>query len=88
MLKVIRATFDSTRLHFFTSGFALKDFSFNTERKFTKTVNNNIQLRQRTSYLENNFFERTEFGKNDGHTTIVQADCHNTHYSPAICEQH
>ena len=68
MLKVKRATFDSTRLHLFTSGFALKDFSFNTERKFTKTVSNNIQVRWRTSYLAKQFFKRIEFGKNDVHT--------------------
>ena len=88
MLKIIRATFDSTRLHFFTSGFALKDFSLNTERKFTKTISNNIQLRWRTSYSAKIFLERKEFEKNDVHTcTIVQADCHNSHHSPAICEQ-
>ena len=46
----------------------MKDFSLNTERKFTKTVGNNIQFRWRTSYLAKQFFERIEFGKNDVHT--------------------
>ena len=49
-------------------GFALKDFSLNTERNFTKTTSNNIQLRQITSYSTEKFFEREEFGKNDVHT--------------------
>lgn len=67
------ATFDSTRLHFYTSGFALEDFSLNTERKFANTVNDNIQLRWRTSYLAKQFFRKNRIWKEWCAHTLVEA---------------
>ena len=41
---------------FFISRIAQNDFSLNTKRKFTKTVNDNVKLRQRTRHSAKRFF--------------------------------
>ena len=75
------------QLYFFTSWFAKKDFSLNTKRKFTKTIDDNVKLRRRTRYWAKQFFLKEKNLQRMMCTCHTMSRWQHSGYSPAICEQ-
>ena len=84
-LKAVLITSNTTI--FFTSWFAKKDFSLNTKRKFTKTIDDNVKLRRRTRYSAKQFFLKEKNLQRKMYMCHSVSSLKQSSHSPAICEQ-